>query len=164
MSPAAAGFSALRLPVAGGSRGPALRDPRGRAHRGSFSDDVTGRPTEARSRLYQRRSLQVSKQSFSRSRLYQRRSLQVNSHFSAFSKIYKIFIILRRSSLKTFENFVKNFVILNFSRKFTNFCKFSNISKILTNFRKFQINLKFLRKFEFRAVQKYANLVDLENC
>ena len=47
-----------------------------------------------------------------RSRLYQRRSLQVNSSFSAFFKIYKIFTILRRSSLKILQNFVKTLVIL----------------------------------------------------
>ena len=47
-----------------------------------------------------------------RSRLYRRRSLQVNSHFAAFFKIYKIFTILRRSNLKISQSFVKNLVIL----------------------------------------------------
>ena len=45
-----------------------------------------------------------------RSRLYQRRSLQVNRHFAAFFKIYKIFTILRRSNLKILQNFVKFFM------------------------------------------------------
>ena len=47
-----------------------------------------------------------------RSRLDQRRSLQVNSHFSEFFKIYKICTILRRPNLKILQNLVKNFVIL----------------------------------------------------
>ena len=42
-----------------------------------------------------------------RSRLYRRRSLQVNRHFSAFFKIYKIFTILRRSNLKILQNSAK---------------------------------------------------------
>ena len=59
-----------------------------------------------------------------RSRLYQRRSLQVNSHFSAFFKIYKIFTILRRSNLNFFlQNFVKKFVILKKFSQNLNFAK-----------------------------------------
>ena len=56
-----------------------------------------------------------------RSRLYQRRSLQVNNHFSAFFKIYKIFTILPRSNLKKLQIFVKKVVVLIF---FTKCCKF----------------------------------------
>ena len=75
-----------------------------------------------------------------RSRLYRRRFWPPNNHFSAFFKIYKICTLLLCSKLKMLRNFVKNL------RK---------ISKVL---------IKLLQKFEFRAVQKRANLVDLERC
>ena len=93
-----------------------------------------------------------------RSRLDRRRSLQVNSHFSAFFKIYKICTILRRSNLKILQKFVKFFVILK--TIFKNFKKFEKKKDKLC-LKKLD---KFLQKFEFRAVQKYANLVDLEKC
>ena len=92
-----------------------------------------------------------------RSRLYQRRSWPPNSHFSAFFKIYKIFTILRRSNLEIFENFINIFVILKKNNKI--------LQIIFKIFDKFLENLdNFLQKFEFRAVQKCANLVDLEKC
>ena len=83
-----------------------------------------------------------------RSRLYRRRSLQVNSHFAAFFKICKIFTLLHRSELK-------------FWRKLSNIFrdKKSKILKIL-----WKIRTIFSKKCEFRAVQKCANLVDLEKC
>ena len=77
-----------------------------------------------------------------RSRLDQRRFLQPNINFSVFFEIYKIFIILRRSNLKEMAAFHQRFVILP---KFSRICK-------------------NLEEFEFEAVQRYANLVDLEKC
>ena len=85
-----------------------------------------------------------------RSRLYQRRSLQVNSHFSAFFKIYKIFTILRRSNLKILQNFVKfqenvNWFLKRTSRYSKNVGTIS--SKISWFWRKTFCNfLKFLKK------------------
>ena len=77
-----------------------------------------------------------------RSRLYQRRSLQVNRHFAAFFKIYKIFTILRRSNLKFLQNFVKILVILK--RNSQNFQKFQNFEKcwwISENFGQFSLKI-----------------------
>ena len=77
-----------------------------------------------------------------RSRLYRRRSLQVNSHFAAFFKIYKIFTILRRSNLKILQNFVKIFGILK--KNLQNFANFQKKSKFFEIFEKF---LKILDNF-----------------
>ena len=44
-----------------------------------------------------------------RSRLYRHRSLQVNSHFAAFFKIYKIYTFLHRSELKILKKIIQNF-------------------------------------------------------
>ena len=57
-----------------------------------------------------------------RSRLYRRRSLQVNIHFSAFFEIYKMCIPLHRSDLKISAKFVKCLLQI-----FENFAKFMNI-------------------------------------
>ena len=61
-----------------------------------------------------------------RSRLYRHRSLQVNNHFAAFFKIYKIFTILRCSNLKILQIFIKKIVILKRKKKL----KFSSKSRI----------------------------------
>ena len=74
-------------------------------------------PTEASSVVHPTSPRHVTL-SEARSRLYQRRSLQVNSHFAAFFKIYKIVTLLRRSNLKIFQNFVKFFVILRKNHTF----------------------------------------------
>ena len=86
-----------------------------------------------------------------RSRLYQRRSLQVNSHFSAFFKICKIFTLLHRSELnfwrklskifRIFSKFSKNF---EFFLKFLKFCKF--FFKIPVIWAKFWNMLRFERR------------------
>ena len=68
-------------------------------------------PQRAERRGFTRLSAR-SRLSEARSRLYQHRFLQLNSHFSAFFKIYKICKLLYRSDLKILQNFVKNFVIL----------------------------------------------------
>ena len=43
-----------------------------------------------------------------RSRLYRRRSLQVNNHFAAFFKIYKICTLLHRSGINILEKIQQN--------------------------------------------------------
>ena len=51
----------------------------------------------------------------------------------------------------------------NFWRNFQNYLNF--VPEICQHFRKFlKILINFLKKIEFRAVQKCANLVDLEKC
>ena len=92
-----------------------------------------------------------------RSRLYPRRSWPPISHFAAFFEIYNIFTILRRSNINILQNFVKKLCDFEEKKKKTDkFCKIQ--MKISENFD------KFLQKFEFQAVQKCANLVDLEKC
>ena len=95
-----------------------------------------------------------------RSRLYQRRFWHPNSHFSAFSEIYKIFIILRCSNPKILQIFINMFMILlKFSQNFRKNPDFSkNVDKFQQKIQEFSQNL------EFRAVQKCANLLDLEKC
>ena len=88
---------------------------------------VSERPTRAHvARSRDAASLRHITLSEARSRLYRRRSLQVNSHFAALFKIYKIFTILRRSNLKMFVKVHQKIceIFFKITKLFTNFCKF----------------------------------------
>ena len=111
-----------------------------------------------------------------RSRLYQNEILQENMRLTAFFKLYKICILLHRCNLKIFAKIgLKNQQFLwKFSKIFANVAKFAKISEILQIFGwffllNFHKNCWFFRpifceNFQIAAVQKDANLVELEKC
>ena len=94
-----------------------------------------------------------------RSRLYRSRSLQVNSHFAAFFEIYKICTLFHRSNSIFWRKLSKIF------RKFAKFSNiFENLKKFVIFFQNPEIFDEIFENFEIRAAQNCENLVDLEKC
>merc|ERR1711965_675650 len=103
-----------------------------------------------------------------RSRLYRRRSLQVNSHFQHFSRSTRFsqFCAARISTFCKTSSKIRDFqeILTFFLQIFKNFKNFKNFESF-ENFENFlKIVENFLQNFEFRAVQKCANPVDFEKC
>ena len=99
------------------------------------------------------RRLAKFRQSVARFRLYRLRFLQENMRFAAFFKIYQII------KLKCLKLILARFC------KFCDICNcFAEISRKLLFFQKKKIKPIFCENFEIAAVQKDANLVELEKC